>query len=120
MNSPHKRANPLIDPSLKRNHSVNTKCPLEQDRAVEKLSVHRSHLRQLPTALDSRARVTSNRVQTVDRRLTAGRQRTNTFSTPFIRGTTQHNRWRREDLAGSKRKLSTLRPPAISTTAKYF
>ena len=94
--------------------------PVEKINAVEKLSMNRSNLWQLPTAVDSRAKVASGRLQTSDRRMTAGQHRTNTFSTPFISDPPQHKHRRREDLAGSECRLSTLKPQTISTTAKYF
>jgi hypothetical protein len=91
---------------------------VEPHIAVEKLSTNRSGLRRLPTGIDSRALNLANRLQTSDRRVTAGQQPTNTFSTPFGDESWQPKDWRREDLAWNHRRQLTLRSQVISTTTK--
>jgi hypothetical protein len=86
--------------------------------AVEKLSTNRSVLRPLPTAVDTRALGLASRLQTSDRRVTAGQQPANTFSTPLSDGAPQPKDWRREDLAWNHRRQLTLRSQVISTTTK--
>jgi hypothetical protein len=103
---------------LKATSTVKDTKPVERIDAVEELSMNRSNLRQLPTAVDSPAKATSGRLQSSDRRITAGQHRTNTFSTPFISDLRQHKGRLRENLPWKECRLSTLKPRSISTTTK--
>lgn len=84
-------------------------------KAVEKLSMNGSRLRQLLTAIDSRAHGSPGHPQSSDRRMTAGQHATNTFSTPFNTVAARLKDRRREDLPASDCRLSTLRRQVITT-----